>query len=72
MHLSAAVGTRCVALFSGHNPVGRWEPPGEHVIVRESVTCAPCGKVACPLEDHPCMTRITVERVWRGVVEALG
>jgi heptosyltransferase III len=33
MHLAAAVGTRCVALFSGGNPPGKWFPFGsDHVI----------------------------------------
>jgi ADP-heptose:LPS heptosyltransferase len=30
MHLAAAVGTRCIAVFSRLNPPGRWYPFGDH------------------------------------------
>ncbi len=33
MHLAAATGIRCVAIFSAHNPPGRWFPLGHgHVV----------------------------------------
>jgi dihydrolipoamide dehydrogenase len=37
-HLAAAVGTRCVAIFSGMDYEGQWHPyediPGFHIIIR--------------------------------------
>jgi len=34
MHLAAAVGTPCVAVFSRHNPPGRWFPYGpDHTVL---------------------------------------
>jgi heptosyltransferase-3 len=71
MHLAAAVGTKCVALFSGIESPGKWDPLGAgHVIIRRDVPCACCRNTTCPIEAHPCMTDITVEEVW-GRVEAL-
>lgn len=64
-HMAAAVGTRTIVLFSGTNRSEQWRPPGEHVTVLEhDVPCRPCHqKRACPVQGHPCMTRITPEQV---------
>jgi ADP-heptose:LPS heptosyltransferase len=72
MHLAAAVGTPCVALFSGHNLPGRWDPPGDaNLVLRHSVRCGGCGFEVCPQPDHPCMSGLTVSQVWDAVNRAL-
>ena len=57
MHLAAALGKPCVALFSSRDPAGMWDPYGEgHTILRiNGLPCANCGAVVCPKNDHPCM-----------------
>jgi ADP-heptose:LPS heptosyltransferase len=57
MHLAAALGKPCVALFSSRDPAGMWDPYGEgHTILRiNGLPCANCGAVVCPKSDHPCM-----------------
>lgn len=73
MHLAAAVGTPCVALFSGIEAEGKWDPLGEaHIVIRKSVTCAGCRLTACPRPGHPCMTQIGVDEVWQAIVAKSG
>ena len=62
-HLAAAVGTRCVALFSQRNQRRRWYPHGSHHIVLEgTVECHTCLLDACPY-DNRCMKQISVDAV---------
>ena len=62
-HLAAAVGGRCVALFSQRNPRRRWYPHGgQHRVLEGSVKCHSCLLDACPY-DNRCMKQITVEQV---------
>ena len=64
-HLAAAVGTRCFGVFHERNNPGHWFPLGTgHTIVRHDVPCAGCRALVCPVEGHPCMNGITVEKVW--------
>ena len=51
MHLAAAYGTPCVALFGATDPVltGPYGPPGFHAIVRSDCAKAPCLRRKCPL-----------------------
>ena len=57
MHLAAACGVRCVALFSGHSKGRCWEPCGEgHVIFRHSgLPCEGCLAPACHRPTRDCM-----------------
>ena len=42
----------------------QWRPPGKRVqVVHEPVTCMPCHQKCCPFSDHPCMERITPEKI---------
>jgi ADP-heptose:LPS heptosyltransferase len=67
MHLAAAVGTKCVAIFSAHNYPGQWEPYGEgHIIFRKDVECSPCYLMECP-KGNLCTNLITVEEVINAV-----
>ena len=64
MHIAAAVGTPCVALFgpSGDKEWGPWRVP--HRVVCSNHACRPCGLDGCgggKVSD--CLTRIGVEEV---------
>jgi ADP-heptose:LPS heptosyltransferase len=68
-HLAAAVGTPLVSLFAPVVPAVRWRPYRvPHVLLGDQD--APCrGSRAriCPVPGHPCLTRITPERVLSAV-----
>jgi len=68
MHLAAAVGIPCIALFSAIEAGKKWDPLGDgHIVIRKPVNCAGCRVTVCPREDHLCMTEIGVDEVWRAV-----
>jgi heptosyltransferase-2 len=65
-HLAASAGTRSVVLFSGTNRPGQWRPwSRQSLVLRHRVPCNPCHQKACPLADHPCMTGLRPDRVYR-------
>ena len=72
MHVAAAVGTPCVALFGPADPArtGPWGPG--HRIVRVPPPCAPCNRKTCNQPRHACMEDITVEHVLAAARETLG
>jgi len=64
MHLAAAVGTRCVAVFSGRDFPGKWEPYGPgHRVLRAPVECEGCMLKECQEKGNLCLTSIGVEDV---------
>ncbi|MBD3272262.1 MAG: hypothetical protein GF384_06975 [Elusimicrobia bacterium] len=72
MHIAAAVQTPVVALF-GPGDYHRIRPyinPEKYAIVSKNVPCAPCYKETCAM--HACMRSITVDDVFRAVMELLG
>jgi heptosyltransferase-2 len=65
-HLAASAGTLSVILFSGTNQPSQWRPWSRHsLILRHRVPCQPCHQKLCPLADHPCMSGLDPERVYR-------
>lgn len=65
-HLAASAGTLSVILFSGTNQPRQWRPWSRYsLILRHRVPCLPCHQKACPLADHPCMTGLDPDRVYR-------
>lgn len=63
MHLAAAVGTPCVAIFSAIDWAGRWTPFGDkNKILREVVPCEGCLSSICKF-DNQCLTAIKAEQV---------
>lgn len=56
MHLAAAMGTRCVALFGATDPAltGPWGPPGQHMVVRSQCPMHPCFQRLCPRGKDVC------------------
>jgi heptosyltransferase III len=67
MHLAAAAGTPCVAVFSARDWPGAWYPYGvAKRVFRTSVDCEGCYLVECAERRSECLTRITVEEVVAG------
>lgn len=63
MHLAAAVGTPCVAIFGPTDP-RRTSPSGpHHRVLSMSRWCSPCFRRRCPLLHHRCMKEISVGHV---------
>lgn len=63
MHLAAAVGVRCVAIFAAIDYPGRWSPFGTgHKIFRRSVECEGCHTPNC-FNNNKCLREVTVEEV---------
>jgi heptosyltransferase-2 len=62
MHLAAAVGTRCLALFGSTSP--DWTRPhgSGHVVARHPVACAPCFLRRCPI-GAPCFDGLAAAAV---------
>jgi heptosyltransferase-3 len=73
MHIAAAVGTPCVALFgpSGDKEWGPWMVPSE--IVTSNHSCRPCGFDGCGGgKVSECLTTIPANRVLAAVDRVLG
>jgi ADP-heptose:LPS heptosyltransferase len=64
MHLAAAVGTPCVAVFAARNLPRQWFPVGrQHRVVYHRVDCAGCGLETCIEQGKKCLVGIGVEEV---------
>jgi heptosyltransferase III len=73
MHIAAAVGTPCVALF-GPSGDKEWGPWGvaHRIVASDAHPCRPCGIDGCgggKVSD--CLTSLPVERIHRAVRELL-
>ncbi|WP_422925349.1 glycosyltransferase family 9 protein [Singulisphaera sp. PoT] len=65
-HLAASAGIASVVLFSGTNRSAQWRPWSRRsLVLRKEVPCRPCHHKTCPLADHPCMTGLKPERVYK-------
>ncbi len=64
MHLAAAVGVPCAAVFSARDFPGRWYPNGRgHHVFRSQVDCEGCGLTACVERHNECLERISAAEV---------
>lgn len=72
MHLSYAVGTPTVALFSNRDLPGKWFPPetGNYVHRATQIPCAGCLSNTC--KNNICMQAIRPEEVMDSVGQLLG
>ncbi|HKI85274.1 MAG TPA: lipopolysaccharide heptosyltransferase II [Thermoanaerobaculia bacterium] len=62
MHLAAALGVPCLALFGPTDP-RRTAPAGpEHRVLYTNRWCSPCFRRRCPLLHHACLREIGVAR----------
>lgn len=69
MHLAAAVGVPCAAIFSAIDWAGRWIPFGEnHKIFREAVHCEGCLSSVCKFQRE-CLENIKPETVYAETLE---
>jgi heptosyltransferase-2 len=65
-HLAACAGVPSIILFSGTNLVSQWRPWSRRsLVLRRRVPCRPCHHKACPLLDHPCLSGLSPEFVYR-------
>ena len=72
MHLAAAVGTRCVAVYSARDLPGCWHPYGQgHRIFRSAIECEGCLLKECVERQNECLTKIQVEGVATACSEGL-
>ena len=72
MHLAAAVGCRCVAIFSARNRPGKWDPCGSgHIVLRKDVPCAGCLLTVCIQKKMLCLREIQVEEVLGACLQCL-
>ncbi len=70
MHLAAAVGVPCVAVFAAIDYPGRWYPYGEkNIILRKSVPCEGCHSPECKF-NRECLD-ISVDRVYEACLKVL-
>jgi heptosyltransferase-3 len=64
MHVAAAVGTRCVAVFGAQYPARCWHPYGEgHVVLRRRPPCRNCFLTECIEFQSRCITETSVDDV---------
>jgi heptosyltransferase-2 len=64
MHLAAAVRTPVLALFGSTDPdVCGPRGSGPIRVLHDRVPCSPCWRRACPIEGHPCLDPMRVDRV---------
>ncbi len=72
MHLAAAAGTPCVAVFAARNKPKMWFPFGDrHRVVYHRVDCWGCGLETCIEQKKKCILSITVDEALRAVLDVL-
>ncbi|MGI4757220.1 MAG: glycosyltransferase family 9 protein [Janthinobacterium lividum] len=72
MHLAAAVGTPCVAIFAARNRPRVWFPFGKaHRVLYHRVDCWGCELETCIQQRKKCLLSITVEEVVQAIGEVL-
>ena len=72
MHLAAAVGTHCVAIFSSIHLPGKWFPCGDgHHVLYQTIECQGCGLDTCEKREKRCIRSISVESVLSATNDAL-
>ena len=72
MHLAAASGVPCVAIFSARERPGIWFPYGQgHLVVYHSTPCSPCHLDRCVQFDKECIRSISVREVATAVTDTL-
>jgi len=70
MHLAAAVGTPCVAVFSSRNLPGEWFPHGSHHrVLYHPISCQGCKLDVCIELNKRCIRSIRVDEVESSVLD---
>ncbi len=69
MHLAAAMGVHCVAIFAARNFPRVWFPCGSrHTVIYHRTDCAGCELETCIEQKKKCLLSITVEEVLAAVL----
>jgi asparagine synthase (glutamine-hydrolysing) len=72
MHLAAAAGIRCVAIFSSRERPGLWYPAGsDNRVFRSEIDCEGCGLKVCITRNIECLRRIEPQSVMAACAELL-
>jgi ADP-heptose:LPS heptosyltransferase len=72
MHMAAAVGLPCVAIFSSRERPGLWYPHGTgHKIFRTTIDCEGCGLVECLERANECINKVSTDEVLGACRETL-
>jgi len=69
MHIASSMGTNFVALFGPTDAKRHLEPTDKGRVIQKDVRCGPCYKPGC--KKPVCMERISVEEVYRLVMERI-
>lgn len=70
MHLAAALGKPCVAVFGSRDAPGAWYPHGAgHHVFRTRIACEGCLASLCPRGDNACLLDIGVDAVHAACLE---
>ena len=73
MHMAAAVGVPCVAIFSSRVHPGLWYPAGpNNRIFRTTIECEGCQLMECVERNNSCINAISVDAVKLACSEVLG
>lgn len=73
MHLAAAAGTRCVAIFSARDHKKKWYPYGdEHIVLRMDIECEHCMLEVCAKNKMKCILDINIDTVIKACEKLLG
>ena len=72
MHVAAGVGARVLALFGASDPrVSSPTGSGLRRVIYDPEPCSPCFLRTCPIQGHPCLSKIGVARVERELLALL-
>jgi heptosyltransferase-3 len=70
MHLAAAVGTKCIGIFSARNKPGIWFPFGKsNKIIYPAAECGGCQLQVCEKFQKKCIRSISGDEVFQAVVK---
>jgi heptosyltransferase III len=73
MHLAAATGIPCVAIFGARNLPRVWFPYGDHHrVIYHRTDCAGCLLETCIEQKKKCILSISVDEAFEAVVAQLG
>lgn len=69
LHLAAALGVPCLALFGASDPLRNGPYGTGHLVVTREIHCRPCWRTRCPTAIE-CLTDLSPEMVWERVAQA--
>jgi ADP-heptose:LPS heptosyltransferase len=70
MHLAAAIGIPCAAVFAARDQPGKWHPYGQgHRVFRATIECEGCGLAECLDRHNDCLKRVSVQEVVTASIE---